>query len=442
MNVILITIDCLRSDHVSCLGYHKRTTRNLDNLAKEGVLFSQAISTGTNTLISFPGILASSYPQYRAKDRKWLPKDKPLISEILKKGGYKTAAFHSAPFLSRYFSYDRGFDVFYDSFVFKHSKIGGKIMGSKYEMYKGAVLKAKLLFSTFMSPYIPYEECRIINKRAIQWLQNNAQSGEFFLWLHYMDTHFPYSILKKYSSWHLSKSSVNKIMRKMVLNKENITDSELKLIIEMYDSAIRYVDAEIGLFMEKLKEMDLYDSSLIVVTADHGDEFREHGSIGHGSIAHARPQKPYDELIHVPLIIRCPGLGKGLIIEQVVSLLDIAPTILDSIGFQRENEFLGESLLTVIRKRRKTSGVISESYIFRAQKEIISYRTSEWKLIVDKNTNEYELYNLKEDPGETKNLYKIEMDKAEEMMHKILYHERLKEREKMKRHIKKLKRKI
>ena len=143
-NVILITIDCLRADHVSCLGYHKRITPTLDNLAKDGVLFSHALSTGTSTLISFPGILASTYPQYRSEDRRWLPRDKPLISEILKRGGYKTAAFHSAPFLSKYFTYDRGFDVFYDSLVFKHPKIGRKTMGPKYEMYTGAILKAKL----------------------------------------------------------------------------------------------------------------------------------------------------------------------------------------------------------------------------------------------------------------------------------------------------------
>lgn len=436
-NVILITIDCLRADHVSCLGYHKRITPTLDNLAKDGVLFSHALSTGTSTLISFPGILASTYPQYRSEDRRWLPRDKPLISEILKRGGYKTAAFHSAPFLSKYFTYDRGFDVFYDSLVFKHPKIGRKTMGPKYEMYTGAILKAKLLFSTFLSPYIPYEECQMINQRAIQWLQSNKDS--FFLWLHYMDTHFPYSPLKRYSSEHLSRSSVNRIMRKMILNKEKITGEELKSMIGIYDSAIRYVDYEIGFLLEKLKGAGIYDSSLIIVTADHGDEFREHGSIGHGGMAHALPQKPYDELIHVPLIIKCPGLGKGLIIDQVVSLLDLAPTVLDLIGFQREKEFIGESLLPVIRDKKETVGAISESYVFRAKKEIISYRTSGWKFIMDKNTKKYELYNLKTDPKEMNNLYEIETDKAEGMRQKILYHERLKWKERVKRKIKRLK---
>jgi len=414
-NVILVTIDCLRADHLSCLGYSKENTPTLDNLAENGVLFSQAISTGTYTPISFPGILASTYPRYRQEDHRWLPKGKSLISEILKREGYKTAAFHSAPFLSRYYSYNHGFDIFYDSFIFKDTKIGRKILGKKYETYKRALMRAKFLLSTFISSDNPYENAETITRRAIRWLKNNP--GGFFLWLHYMDAHFPYSPPKRFLPEYISRSTVKKIMRKMVLNiGKKMTDEELKSITDLYDSGIRYIDYEIWSLIEKLKEADIYDSTYIIVTADHGEEFGEHGKIGHGLL-----QKPNEELIRVPLIIRGPGLQKGLI-NQVVSLLDIPPTILDLLDIPEEIKYQGKSLLPVIRGEKRTEGVISESYVLGAKKKTISYRTPEWKFIMDEKGYECELYNLQSDPKEKENLYEKERERAKEFESKIMEH--------------------
>ena len=439
VNVVLITIDCLRSDHVSCLGYSERITPNLDALAKDGILFSQAISTGTYTPISFPGILASTYPQYGADGHRWLPKGKPLISEVLKKGGYKTAAFHSAPFLSRYYSYERGFDEFYDSIIFRYTGIGRKLMGKKYELYKRAIMKAKFLLSTFVSSGTAHRNAETINQRATQWLRSNKEG--FFLWLHYMDAHFPYSLPKRYLPEYVGELTIKKLMRKMVLKQDKITDAELKTIVDLYDSAIRYVDHEIGTLLGELKKADIYDSTLVIVTADHGEEFREHGKIGHG-----HSQKPYEELIHVPLIIRAPELQRGIINDQVVSLLDIPPTILDSLNISKELKYEGKSLLPVkplqgLRGRGgkgNAEGVISESYVPGAKNKIVSYRTSEWKFIMDENSEEYELYNLKMDPKETNSSYEVEMDIAEAMKQKILFHETKVERERIRRKIKKL----
>jgi arylsulfatase A-like enzyme len=416
-NVILITIDCLRADHLSCLGYSKETTPTLDNLATEGILFSQAISTGTSTPISFPGILASTYPQYRLEDHRWLPKDKLLISEILKREGYKTAAFHSTPFLSSYYSYDHGFDVFYDSFIFEHAKISEKMMGKRYELYKVAALKAKFLFSMLTSSGTPYKKAEPINRRAIQWLKSNTDN--FFLWLHYMDTHPPYLPPKKYLPKQIiSRFGAKKVTRKMILSREKITDEELKSLMHLYESSIRYVDQEISSFLNKLKKMGIYDSTFIIVTADHGEEFREHGKIGHG-----RPrQKPYEELIHVPLIVRGPGLHRRIISDQVVSLLDIPPMILDLLDIPEEIKYQGKSLLPVIRGEKRTEGVISESYVLGAKKKTISYRTPEWKFVMDEKGDECVLYNLQSDPKEEKNLYEKERERAKEFESKIKEH--------------------
>lgn len=424
-NVILITVDCLRADHLSCLGYSKETTPTLDNLANDGLLFTQAVSAGTYTPISFPCILSSNYPQYESEDHRWLPKNKPLISEILKRTGYKTAAFHSAPFLSRYYSYNRGFDVFYDSFIFKDAGIGRRLFGKKYEMRGRAVMKIKFLLSTFITSNTPYENAETINQRAVQWVQKNPDG--FFLWLHYMDAHFPYSPPKRYLPEHIGRSTVRKIMRKMVLNiGKPPTDDELKSMVDIYDSGIRYVDHEIGHLLEKLKEANVCDSTFIIVTADHGEEFGEHGTIGHG-----RSQKPNEELIHVPLIIRGPGIQKGLSTDQVVSLLDISPTILDLLDIPEEIRHQGKSLLPVIRGEKRREGVISESYVLGANKKTISYRTSEWKFIMDENGDDCELYNLQSDPKEKKNLYEKESERAKEFELKIREHISEQERRKM-----------
>ncbi|RLE41408.1 hypothetical protein DRJ16_06355, partial [Candidatus Woesearchaeota archaeon] len=197
MNVIFITVDCLRADHLSCLGYDKKTP-TIDSLAKEGFLFTQAISTGVPTSNSFPGILASTYPVYEVSKHHWrkLPKNATLISEVLRKNGYVTAAFHSNPMLSRYYGYSRGFDIFDDSLLFKIierrnklQNLARKITRGHAKAYKLAAkiywtgVKIKNLFQRYLSQDQPYERAEIITQKAISWLKNSCNK-KFFLWLH------------------------------------------------------------------------------------------------------------------------------------------------------------------------------------------------------------------------------------------------------------------
>ncbi len=386
-SVVLVTIDCLRADYVSCLGFPDETTPTIDRLAGDGILFRQAISTGTSTPISFPGILASAYPQYNTCDHRWLPKDTPLISEILLREGYKTAAFHSAPFLSRYYSYDRGFTFFYDS-------LGDMRMSRiiRNERRRMILLKAKFLLSLFTFPSLPYKRAEIITDKSLKWLEKVEKGQHFFLWLHYMDIHPPY-LPPKYD---IEKSKVKELMRKLLKNREKITDKDLKLLLTLYKSEIMYVDSELNRFFEGLGE--IYDDAYIIVTADHGEEFREHGMIGH-----ALPrQKPYEELIHVPLIIRGPGLKRGLVVDRCVSLLEISPTILNLLNIRAESN--------ILTKRRRY--VISESYVLGTGDMYVSLRTSDWKFIFDLKNKSCELYNLRRDPREKDNLYEEEKDRA------------------------------
>lgn len=430
LNMMLITIDCLRADHVSCLGYVRKTTPNLDNFAKKGVLFTQAIANGSSTPTSFLSIVTSTYP-LKYPDYPHISKFRTTIAEVLKENGYKTAGFHSNPYTSRYYHYDRGFEVFED---FLSPQIDEKRVskGIKDIIRKNETLCAftrklyKLLpnVKRRIGPIsLPYQRASVINQKAISWLEKTT-SG-FFTWLHYMDTHHPFVPPKQFCN-----SNTHKIKRAEDILRKNppiVSQTDLQNIINLYDGTIMYVDQVLGDLFKELKRLDIFDNTFIIITADHGEEFREHGGFSHTA-------KLYDELIHVPLILRAPTLPANIRIDELVSLLDLAPTILDYLDLPDCKNFEGKSLLPLIIEEEKVwneEGVISETLtkngrvVLSMEKgyRVISRRTKNWKYILNEEENKKELYNLENDPYETKNLYdqekKIaEHTKMEERMHK------------------------
>lgn len=452
-NVVLITVDALRGDHLKCLGYFRETSPNLDNLARDSISFTQAISTGPITPASFIGILTSTYPLMYGGYGSLLNQERTTIAEVLKENGYNTATFHSNPYISRVYGYDRGFDTFCDALEFsfnksylkKHLKehlgvsspshtilsnvktnVRKKIQSMLPNINKNSKSYSFLreLYHTY-NLYLTKEvkqwhgTADTINERAISWLQE--QSGNFFLWMHYMDVHFPYIPPRNYLFQSMSKREVSRLNKKFLYYRNKISKKECKKLIALYDSNIRYVDYAIESLLNKIEEMGLLDNTLIIVTADHGDEFSEHGYFSHD-------QRLYDSLIHVPLIIHGPEL-KNATIEEPVSLLDLAPTILDLLNIQKPSSFMGCSLLPLIKGMKvKSSGVISEighrdweslKPDHRVRKT--SYRTRKWKYIYNEN-NRDELYNLQDDPMEQENLIDEEKEVAEELKPKILAH--------------------
>jgi len=437
-NVIFITIDSLRADHLSCLGYHRKTTPNLDNLAKEGVLFKNAISCGPDTPTSIVPLLTSTYiltyviinaglnkSKTRAEEFERIGaitseiyRNRITIAEILKDSGYVTAAFHSNPFLSRHFYFGKGFDYFYDSFSssgrFRKYAIKSKIeeiLKKNIQLYNFA----KNIYNRMHSNNIPYERAEIINKKAISWLKKHKK--QFFVWIHYMDVHFPYKPPKRFQLYFRSKPMNNlemtRLNYKMIHKPEEISENDMRDIIDLYDGEIRYVDYAIKLLLDELSEMNILNDTFIIITADHGEEFGEHGDFAHH---HA---KLYDEIIRVPLIISNSEY-RNVEIDEPVSLLDVAPTILDLLGIPKNESFQGRSLVPIIRGERKSSGVISEG--LQKGKRSISYRTKEWKYIFNEVGAQRELYNIECDPKEKKNLYEKEREKAREFELKIKKH--------------------
>jgi len=457
MNVILITIDSLRADHIGSLGYAKELTPNLDKIADEGVLFTQAFSCGPNTILSIVPMLMSSYfalyfqnrsvnkirtmnelfSRYKDTVTK-LNRRKPPIAEVLKNKGYKTSAFHSNPFLSKYYNIDKGFSYYDDSFtsIGKHCEPAKKI-GVVLSRNKKLTSLARRFYWICCNK-VSYVRAETINKKVISWLKKYKKEN-FFIWIHYMDTHIPYFPPAKFCNRLLvSNMDIYDIYSKMNKN-EKVSQNELNAAIFLYDGTIRYIDYAIGELIKKMDELSVLDDTIIIITADHGDEFGEHEGFVHS------PKKLYDELIHVPLIIY-NAEHKNIVVDKPVSLLDIAPTITDLLNLPVIKTFHGRSLIPVIKGEKITNGIISEGFDPQEDKIIVSFRDEEWKYIFHGSSKKHELYNIKNDPRETKNLYEEEEEKAKEYESKIIEHisnqQKLVamdiEREKIRRKIKKL----
>jgi arylsulfatase A-like enzyme len=461
-NVLLITVDSLRADHLHCLGYHREISPNIDNLAAEGVMFSQAVSNGASTHTAFPSIITSSYP-LMYDDLPHFSKFRKTIAEILSQDGYYTGAFNSNPFLSEWHSYPRGFETFeginWQDLVNETAKVertkvstekvrNALIKYPKICALLRGILKIKYKISS-IGKYPPllkplYQKGSIINAGAISWL--NKHSNNFFLWVHYMDVHHPYvpraRFIRELRFRPVKRRKIALRHREYIneINQDKYSSRELQDLINLYDGGIKYTDELLGQLIAELKRVDIYKNTLIIITADHGDEFMEHGGYSHLG-------KLYDEIIRVPLIMMGPGIPKGLLIDNQVSLLDLAPTIIDILGLPEVNVFQGNSLVPLLNGQKwKDQGAISETLIkdgrfpvnvkggcFKINRPAyrrVSYRTREWKYCFDEETGSEELYNLLADPAEKNNLFKRKEEKVKEFRDIVKEHIAMEERSK------------
>lgn len=461
-NVLLITIDCLRADHVGSLGYPRNTTPNIDKLAESGVLFTSAFSTGPSTQVSFSSIFTSTYP-LSGGGYSPLPPDKKTIVEILKEQKYQTAGFHSNPYLSKYFGYDRGFDHF-KYYSKEQNKIENMIdriadpllptrdfpteLSVKEITIERFGLLLKMIKYYFLTKDV--RQCLpadILTEHVISWIKNT--SGNFFLWVHYMDTHFPFypnqRFLKEFSSERGSKMDFLRTEYLIKNNPKIVSKDTLQRVIDIYDSDIKFIDYNINLLLNELGEKR--KKTLILLTADHGEEFKDHGDFSHKA-------KLYDELIHVPLIISGPGIPSDKKVDHPVSLMDLVPTIVDHLGYKKTSDFQGKSLMPTINKDEPTrDGIICEMYkekkaVLRKKigKRMFSYRTDKWKYIEDEEYNRTELYDLLKDPKEKNNIVNLQDEIAKEFTSIIDKHRVMEERDKkslgilkIRKHVHKLK---
>ena len=403
MNIILITIDSLRADHLGCYGYHKETAPFLNSFTKESVCFSHAYSLGPVTQASVPCILTGTFSSRYGRFTNSLADGRRTVAEAFKDNGYLTAGFHSNPYLSADLKYNRGFDVFEDyAGSFKPLKRVIKEKGFVNAIKNIRPVIKKRINNWY---YIPAEE---INKDVNKFITKN-KNRTFFLWIHYMDVHIPYL---SHNKNEVKNDYSIKLFRKMLENSGGLCPEEIETLRNLYDGEITYLDNHLKSLVDRLKALCLYDDSMIIITSDHGDEFYDHGGVSHS-------HKLYEELIRVPLIIHFPrGNCKGMFINKPVSLLDLIPTMTDVAGVEIKYKLDGINLLPIITGKENNERVI----ISEVDTYMFSLRKGDWKLIYNDKTKGKELYNLKDDPKERLNLVNKEIGILSDLERHLIGH--------------------
>lgn len=392
-NIILISIDTLRADHLSCYGYERDTSPNIDSLAADSALFSNVYASSPWTLPSHVSMLTALHGVHHQVYHDDEKMDPVLITlaDLLRQHHYICTAFTGGGFVSAAYGFSKGFD--------SYSEVAGGLFNQR---------SAEGLYKT-----------------VSDWLEQNGQDKNFFLFLHTYQPHDPYACPDPYRSMFLAEDAkwrhinlMGRLGGKPNYFKE-ITESERQNVISLYDSEIRYTDEKlIGPLIQKLKETGLYDKTLIVFTSDHGEEFYEHSSWGHG-------HQLYDESLKVPLIIKFPqSENRGIRTDTIVSLVDVMPTILEQAGIDFSGlGFDGKSLMPILKGKEKEDRVfladIGDNVLnTHIPKKFATNRNRE-KFILNKpfsaedlaffihpppDTGPVELYDLGEDPLEQSNI--------------------------------------
>ncbi|WP_396611637.1 sulfatase [Haloferax sp. S1W] len=341
-NIILLSADALRADHLSCHGYHRETSPVLDDLASDSLHFTNAYSASSHTREAVPALLTGEYPDTAIDAKYRLATD--TVAKTLSEEGFATAGFHSNPFVSRAYGFDQGFDTFDDDLHFGKHKV--------------IALAQRALDKLRNRHYARAEE---INERSLEWLDSLDDDEPFFLWNHYMDTHGPYEPPGEYATLYtdetISGRNAQSLYQRAIKDPDSITNDERQLLIDLYDAEIRYNDKRISEFLDALRERELLENSLVVFTADHGDAFGEHGYYEH-------PRYLHDEITHVPLIVRPPN-GESGVVETPASTLDIVSTIESAYGGESEFSLVDPVADTDRRVLSQARGENEDSHLRR-----------------------------------------------------------------------------
>jgi len=430
-SLVLVTVDCLRADHVGFLGYSKPVTPFLDSLAETSAVFADAIVAGAPTYFSFPAILASRYPLAFGRDVMGIAPNEPTITSALKDAGFQTGAFVAGnPYLSSRFGYNQGFDTFHDfldSIPEGQRSPGGNTPESAFNRFvQASASHNNLTAAAYEELYFWYCRWRsaaenvsmdalrrypaadAVVDQACAWLNGLAREP-FFLWLHLMDPHHPYYPPEDASSALKAKISARRArFLNSFWNRGHVANRRLERyreeVISLYDAGIYWVDKQISRLVSAMKQSQLWDNLVFAVTADHGEEFLEHG------VRYHSPTSLSEQLIHVPLLLHARTLSSQRRVQTPFSLLHLAPTLLDAVGLPAPVSFQGRSFWPQI----VTGELPNELAIVecveactnpfrrddRMRPRLMAVRDDSYKLVINFREKTERLYDLKNDPGE------------------------------------------
>jgi arylsulfatase A-like enzyme len=390
-NVVMIVVDAMRSDHLSAYGYQRDTSPNMKKLADSGVRFDRAYSQGNRTAISMPALFTSMYPASNGavgfQDRMTpLPEERKTIAEILQDRGYVTAGMMSNIYLKSAYQLDQGLDRTeeFNNVRFRFSV---------YRMLLLLGLVEKPAYARGESP-----NGNEVTDAAIQWLDRIPKDAPYFLFVHYMDVHHKYRPPAAHEKLFRSSPEVSSIDPDSLFQKTkkliaeappiDISDAELQRLKDLYDASIHYADSEIGRLVSALEARDGARDTVVLLTADHGDEFMEHGSIYHVNLVN-------QELLRVPLIVWDSEHRFGpRRVEGMARHIDVLPTIAELCGATVPQGAEGTSLVPLMDG--STDEVAHVSYAEGDFCTAVIY--DQWKVMHVDTSDVYTLYDLAHDP--------------------------------------------
>lgn len=407
VNVVFISFDALQATHVGCLGYDRDVTPTIDAMARHGCNFTRHYSAASWTVPAsmtwFTGVYPSEHrltnkfavykpPVRKLANLKELSPELVTLAEVLRQNGYATGGFTGNAGVSGEFGFAQGFDAYYEE--------PGQFGGMDRSM-----------------------------SEALKWAHAN-RDRKFFLFLHGYDIHgqntpaggFDFRFVDRdYDRKYTGSEQEQEALREEGLDKGQLTlrDADVRFWRAIYDEKIARTDAKFRRFLDDFNDLGVTDRTLFVLTSDHGTELYEHRRFDHGFTL-------YNELIHVPLIIRLPRQSAGRTIAERVSSVDVMPTILDilkvDVPDNVRKQLRGRSLVPAMNGEPARRDVFSETDYreYTYKRSIIT--PDGWKLIYTLENRGRELYNLAADPGETRNLVDVEPNRARQLEERLFDH--------------------
>lgn len=363
-NLVICEMDAARADHCGCYGYPRETTPNLDRLARHGLVFEQHFTQFTATRQSTASLFLSQYPDTHLvfDERAFCPWTFTLAEGLRRGAGFETVMLSNNVYCSPAMGLGSDFD----------------------EVYAVTTI-----------PRVMEEGPQPLLDKFETWLEKGRES-RFFAYVHLLPPHYPYNAPEEMKALFAGQDPPNWRGR----NKEQGN---------LYDANLRYADWAVGELERLLREAEVLEKTVLVITADHGEAFLEHGERWHVSC-------PYEEAVHIPLVVRFPG-GERVIgrVRGLTQVIDVMPTVFDLFEIPYPNDLQGRSLLPLL------AGDVDRGneYVFcRTKGEPPRYlvRSEDWALVLKRGSTERELYDMKADPGQTRNVIEERPEEAAQLL--------------------------
>jgi arylsulfatase len=387
-NVLLIVVDTLRSDHLGAYGFPRETVPHLDALAADGALFRNAYTVAPWTLATLASIHTGLYPRtHGATDPTMtLSREAVTLAEILHEEGFATLGIVSNELVKKHYLMDQGFDIYDESTARGHRYISSEA----------------------------------VTQRTASFLRRLDREKRFFAYVHYFDPHFVYRRHAQYgfapaTAGRLEGGERISLLREIM---DTMTDEELEFVVDSYDEEVRFTDTAIGDLLRTLDELGLTEETLVILTADHGEEFMERDWIGH-------TRTLYDELMRVPLLVALPGIPPGRLVDAPVSVVGIAATVLELLGLDpsRHGFQVGSFAPLLVGDEAAAPEDVYLSCDFEPlfpnndvkRTFMKGVLRGSHKLVLDERDGTYELYDLVADPAERRDLTAVRTDLFDEL---------------------------